>query len=303
MGRDGGEQILPALMDEAKKASTGSGATFAIIAGDFAYDMHDLSGKRGATFMNRLQNISAFLPTLGVCGNHEQATGNTTHFTNILGKAFPGTALGHWYSVNTGLIHWVFLNSEVYHMPPFTLHDDSGQPFVVSAPTQLEWLEKDLAGVDRVATPWVVAVYHRPMYCSNSDNDECSNSPLNWPSNPLRVDLEPLFVKAGVDLCVEAHEHSVEYVWPIVNGTVQARDYINPKAPVHYITGAAGCNEDLGICFNPILQPSFFTDKYLWGPKQYSYTRLHHNATVLRLEQVTVFPSPSIWATMEIVKN
>jgi hypothetical protein len=74
MGRDGGEQILPALEEEARAAASGApGApSFAVIAGDFGYDLHDQSGARGARFMTRLSNVSSFLPTLGVIGNHEQ---------------------------------------------------------------------------------------------------------------------------------------------------------------------------------------------------------------------------------------
>ena len=31
-------------------------------------------------------------------------------------------------------------------------------------------------------------------------------------------------------------------------------DYVNPNAPIHLITGAAGCNESDGLCLNPILR-------------------------------------------------
>ena len=34
---------------------------------------------------------------------------------------------------------------------------------------QYAWLERDLAGVDRARTPWVVLYGHRPMYCTNDD--------------------------------------------------------------------------------------------------------------------------------------
>lgn len=67
--------------------------------------------------------------------------------------------------------------------------------------------------------------------------------------------LEPLFFQYGVDLIIEAHEHSYERLWPVYNDTVTAHNYINPKAPVHLISGAAGCNEAFGICVNPMLGP------------------------------------------------
>ena len=67
--------------------------------------------------------------------------------------------------------------------------------------------------------------------------------------------LEPLFFQYGVDIIIEAHEHSYERLWPVFNDTVTAHNYSNPKAPVHLISGAAGCNEFYGICVNPMLGP------------------------------------------------
>ena len=102
MGRDGGEQILPALLEEAQAAAGGApgAASFAVIAGDFGYDLHDEGGARGARFMSRLSNVSAFLPTLSVLGNHEIASGNATHYTNVIGKGLPGRTWGHWCGGN-----------------------------------------------------------------------------------------------------------------------------------------------------------------------------------------------------------
>ena len=84
----------------------------------------------------------------------------------------PGPALGHWYSFDAGLVHFVLLSSEVWHMDAFNLTNDAGETIEISAPAQLAWLEADLASVNRAVTPWLVAVYHRPMYCSNADGDE-----------------------------------------------------------------------------------------------------------------------------------
>lgn len=187
-------------------------------------------------------------------------------------------------------------------MDPFVINLPTGL-FTISAPAQRAWLEADLAAVDRKKTPWLIAVYHRPFYCSNADGDECTSIPLNWPTNPLRVDLEPLFMEYGVDIGIEAHEHSAELIYPLVNGTVTDKSFDNPRAPIHFVTGTAGCNEDSELCQNPILVPSDFTYKYLWGLQQYGYTRLHvFNSTVLRMEQIKVLPTPSVWASIDIVQ-
>ena len=301
MGRDGGEQSLPALEQEAAAAARGDAgaATFAAIAGDFAYDMHDEAGARGARFLTRVSNFTASLPTMTTIGNHEQASGNASHYTNLLGAGMPGPALGHWYAFEAGLIKFLMLSSEVYHMAPFT----TATGLAVSAPAQLAWLNAELAAVNRSRTPWLVAVFHRPFYCSNADGDECTSLPLNWPTNPLRVDLEPVFMRAGVDLCVEAHEHSVEIIYPLVNGVPTQRDFVAPRAPVHWVTGTAGCNEDSGLCQNPIVLPSNFTAEYLWGPEQFGYTRMTaRNATVLHIEQIKVRPAVGVWAAIDIVQ-
>lgn len=67
--------------------------------------------------------------------------------------------------------------------------------------------------------------------------------------------LETVFYENGVDVIIQGHEHSYERLWPVYNGTVIARNYTNPKAPVHIISGAAGCNEADGLCVNPMLGP------------------------------------------------
>ena len=56
-------------------------------------------------------------------------------------------------------------------------------------------------------------------------------------------------------MILEAHEHSYERLWPVYNEHVTADNYVDPKAPVHLISGTAGCNEFLGECIDPMLGP------------------------------------------------
>ena len=67
--------------------------------------------------------------------------------------------------------------------------------------------------------------------------------------------LEELFYRYGVDVILEAHEHSYERLWPVYNEQVTAKNYINPEAPIHIISAAAGCNDVLETCIDPMLGP------------------------------------------------
>lgn len=68
-------------------------------------------------------------------------------------------------------------------------------------------------------------------------------------SYPIR--LEDLFQAQGVDLVVQAHEHSYERLWPVYDYQVTAKNYIDPQAPVHVISGAAGCGENVDYMGEP----------------------------------------------------
>ena len=83
---------------------------------------------------------------------------------------------------------------------------------------------------------------------------------------------------------LEAHEHSYERLYPVYNGTVMGTSYTNPNAMIHIVSGQAGCNEDNGICVNPIFswQQGPWSAKYFWLPWMSSYAKLKvHNGTHL----------------------
>lgn len=113
--------------------------------------------------------------------------------------------------------------------------------------------------------------------------------------------FETLFYKAGVDIILEAHEHSYERLWPVYNETVTAKNYLNPAAPVHLVSGTAGCKEGIDPMLGPRGkgQPFFcahvtiFTNAgpwsafRSWSPFRHGYGRLHVvNATHVHWEQV-----------------
>ena len=62
--------------------------------------------------------------------------------------------------------------------------------------------------------------------------------------------LEDIFYDYGVDVVLEAHEHSYERLWPMYKNIVLAKNYTNPPAPVQLVTGAAGSKHGVDL-MNP----------------------------------------------------
>ena len=86
-----------------------------------------------------------------------------------------------------GAAHFVSMNSETaIDTPNFS-------------DKEIEWVESDLAAVNRSRTPWVVAHFHRPMYCSNDGDcdkqvEQCVTnlSQLNPNMSQLNLNLTQL---------------------------------------------------------------------------------------------------------------
>lgn len=130
--------------------------------------------------------------------------------------------------------------------PHLNLSCSNFGPYPDWAAQQLAFVEADLqqAVQNRQQRPWIVAYGHRPMYCSDTDDDSCTQNLDSW-----KTDLENLFMQYKVDVVIEAHQHSFEMLWPVYNFTVMngslAQPFTNAGAPIHIVSGAAGCDEDL----------------------------------------------------------
>jgi hypothetical protein len=79
---------------------------------------------------------------------------------------------------------------------------------------QLEWLGKEL----QASADWKICFFHHPLYSAGKKHG---------PSEELRSVLEPLFVKHGVDVVLQGHEHFYERTKP-------------QKDILYFISGAAG---------------------------------------------------------------
>ena len=80
---------------------------------------------------------------------------------------------------------------------------------------QVEWLEKELAAD---ASQWKIAFFHHPPYSSGK---------FHGSSESIREMVEPLFLRYGVDVVFNGHEHFYERLKP-------------QKGIYYFITGAGG---------------------------------------------------------------
>jgi len=265
--------------------------------GDFAYDMDSENALVGDAFMRQIEAIAGYLPYMTCPGNHEEKY----NFSNYRERfSMPGGNESLMYSINIGPMHIISISTEVYYFLNYGI-----KPLVF----QYDWLEEDLINANlpqnREKQPWIVVVGHRPMYCSNLNTDDCTHhETLTRVGLPFFhfFGLEDILYNYGVDLEIWAHEHSYERLWPIYdyqvyNGSYE-EPYVNPKAPVHFVTGSAGCKEG---------REDFNSTRPPWSAfisRDYGYTRLKaYNQTHLHLEQVSDDKEGAITDSFWIVKD
>ncbi|XP_015041097.1 acid phosphatase type 7 isoform X4 [Drosophila pseudoobscura] len=285
---------LPALQRETQR-----GMYDAVIhVGDFAYDMCNENGEVGDEFMRQVETVAAYVPYMVCVGNHEEKY----NFSNYRARFnMPGETDSLWYSFDLGPVHFVSFSTEVYYFLNYG---------VKLLTKQFDWLERDLAQANlpenRAKRPWIITYGHRPMYCSDEKEYDCDGKLETYIRQGLPLikwfGLEDLFYKHGVDVEIFAHEHFYTRLWPIYdfkvhNGSVQ-QPYRNPKAPIHIITGSAGCKEE---------REPFSNDLPAWNAfhsNDYGYTRLKaHNGTHLHFEQVSDDKDGDIVDSFWVIKD
>lgn len=137
-----------------------------------------------------------------------------------------------WYSFEYGMAHIVMFDTETDFAsapdgPNGSANLDGG-PF--GAPgQQVQFLQADLASVDRTVTPWVIVAGHRPWY--SLGDEQCT---------VCQAAFEDIFYNNGVDLAVFGHVHNSQRFLPLYNGTVDPNGYNNPSYPAYIVAGGAG---------------------------------------------------------------
>ena len=130
-------------------------------AGDFSYDFDTDGGHVGDGYMRQLEPVTSAIPYNGIPGNHEVANNYThykTRFASVAAHAGvrSGSFTNMFYSVDQGLAHYIFIDTEAYWSQP------------VDSQTAMEnWLAADLAkaNANRAAVPWVIGLGHKTWWC------------------------------------------------------------------------------------------------------------------------------------------
>ncbi|CAL5067593.1 unnamed protein product [Urochloa decumbens] len=104
-----------------------------------------------------------------------------------------------------------------------------------AASDQYRWLARDLAGVDRRATPWVVVLLHAPWYNTNAAHQ--------GEGEAMREAMERLLFDARVDVVFAGHVHAYERFTRVYNNEA------NPCGPVYITIGDGGNREGLAFDF------------------------------------------------------
>jgi 3',5'-cyclic AMP phosphodiesterase CpdA len=149
---------------------------FVIMLGDNIY-----GSERPQDFINKFEKpyqtlLDAKVPFYAALGNHDDPTQRYYKPFNMNGERY--------YTFSKGSARFFVLDSNYMDQ------------------TQLKWLEEQLS---RANDRWKVAYFHHPLYSSG----EKHGSEVD-----LRTQVEPLFMKYGVDVVFAGHEHFYERIKP-----------------------------------------------------------------------------------------
>ena len=156
---------------------------FVLHTGDFVSNGSDPA--QWATFYSIEHDLQSQAPFYGALGNHEGGD-PCCYFDHF---DWPNNE--RWYSFDHKNVHVI------------ALEIDGHAAYWAGSP-QAQWLENDLA---HTTQPWKVVFFHIPPYSSGSEHGS---------DQQVRAALEPLFIRYGVDLVFNGHDH--DYERSVANG-------------------------------------------------------------------------------------
>ena len=234
------------------------------IAGDLSYA--DGDPERWESWLDIAEPLLREVPFVSVPGNHEIECDKTTHDVfvpyesffrnpNRLGAAievppsqdYIDTMWGHlcttpseflgqydygnaYFSYKQGLVHTIFLNSYTS---------------LLEGSKQRDWLMNTaLPEVDRNLTPWLVVIFHTPLYTTFSGHYGEINPTLMKASG-----LRQVFQRYRVNLVVSGHDHAYLRTKAMDASGKVAKDI--KAGPIFWTLGAGGNREGLSKYRNP----------------------------------------------------
>ena len=292
-------------MENAKDACAAGRISAILHAGDHAYDMGQADDRRGDSYMNVYSPALAACPWIPIIGNHESNDGDAYHryenmtFGETLGDvtSTATTALGDLLSKTTLLgASWhskVPSNTSRYFATQLGRFHIAGLDLNNLDDGQLAWLDKNLAAVDRKATPWVIVSSHFPLYHGTNALNAGASADFYTGEEPERYatsgheyinaakgektlgelqnfftsKLEPVLMKHGVDIYFAGHVHDYCSTFPICSGKLctdnagkAIKSFINPQGPVHITDGNGG----VPGCPSPVAIANCTSSKSPW---------------------------------------
>jgi 3',5'-cyclic AMP phosphodiesterase CpdA len=162
---------------------------FVIMLGDNIYGGSNTSDYQKKFELPYKGLLDAGVQFYGSLGNHDSPTEKYYKPFNMNGQQY--------YTYRKGNVQFFVLDSNYMK------------------PEQLSWLEKELQHSE---ADWKICYFHHPLYSSGS---------FHGASTELRLSLEPLFVKYGVQAVFAGHDHVYERTKP-------------QKGITYFTEGAAG---------------------------------------------------------------
>ena len=270
---DAPKQTLATLSEEAR--SWQYDALFH--AGDIAYNLETENGARGDAFMRDIEPIASAIPYMVAVGNHEKDQNFTSYKHRF---HMPQKHDSMYYSLNLGPVHVLVYSSEVF----------CGKKCEGVRKAQWEWMLSDLeaAQQDRSKRPWLIAISHKPLYCSTSWSTPESIEDCALVPQLVQQEYEALFAAYHLDVHFHGHVHSYERTQPVYKGKGLGGKYMTPnlvvdaEAPVYVIEGNAGtCRE------NDLNLPSATPEPWsVFRSFDLGYLRITANSTIFRLARI-----------------
>lgn len=241
-------------------------------------------------FMDEISPVASGALYLSTVGNHESDWYDSASLysnadsggecgvltTKLMTMPSPATTNKPWWSYDVGMIHFVGMSTE---------HE-----YAIGS-EQYNWLEKDLASVDRTVTPWVIFGGHRAMYI-NSNYGGAATSDISV-MDYMILNIEPLLYKYRVNVGFYGHNHVVQrhsavLQKEVIQASVETTDaegnivhfHEDPQATVHMVVGTGGA----AFTKNAMEPPPEWNEMYFY---EYGYARVEAvNATYLKWDWV-----------------